>query len=324
MSDPAALPAREAVTACLACGSTQWADEVQVRAQMQPVDAPDERFNFVRCGSCGLVFLNPRVPAQGLGPYYTDAYLPYRGPDAWGRFAPLVAKGLRDTDRKRVSLVRRHAVLGPDTRVLDVGCGKPTFLEAAVSASGCQATGTDFSDSGWADDPARWRGMDLRVGDIHELDIQDTPQVVTMWHYLEHDYDPTRTLTRIHELVKGDPSARLFIEVPDHDSGTRLRHGDHWAGYHVPRHTALYTPATLRTLLERSGWEVGQTLKFGSLDPYVLEWMSRMEAQGIDWTTPMEPRFYDFLLRKAFWTLRRGPRGVGQGVMTAVARPRES
>ena len=311
----------ETVLSCLACGGGEFVHEVRVAAQMQPLDAPPESFDFVRCATCGLVFLNPRVPAEGLGPYYTDAYLPYRGPDAWGAFAPLVASGLRGTDRKRVALVRRHAGPGPGTRVLDVGCGKPSFLEALVEATGCDGVGTDFSDSGWADAPERWRRLELRVGDLHDLDFSDPVQVVTMWHYLEHDYAPGRTLDRVRELVGGDPAARLFIEVPDHDSGTRRRHGKRWAGYHAPRHAALYTPDTLRTLLEGRGWEVVEIFKHGSLDPYVLEWMSRMEASGIDWTTSMAPRFPRFLAGKVAWTLRHGARGAGEGIMTAVARP---
>ena len=43
-----------------------------------------------------------------------------------------MAAGIRSQDRKRVRLVRRHRPLGPGERVLDVGCGKPSFLAALV------------------------------------------------------------------------------------------------------------------------------------------------------------------------------------------------
>ena len=62
-------------------------------------------------------------------------------------------------------------------------------------------------------------------------------------------------------------------------------------------------------------------MRYGSLDPWVLEWMSRMEARGVDWTESMEPRFAEFLAGKVLWTARHGRRAAGQGVMTVVARP---
>ena len=311
---------REPVPHCLACQADGGTTEVEVRAQMMPRGAPEERFTFLRCPECGLVRLAPRVPARELGPYYTDGYLPYRGPEAWGPFAPLVALGLAAQDRKRVELVQRHAGVVGGTPVLDVGCGKPTFLEALVEKTGCAATGIDFSDSGWREAPDRWSGIDLVVGDIHELQLQVRAEVVTMWHYLEHDYDPVGTLRRLRELATG-PGARLFIEVPDHDSWTRQRHGACWAGYHAPRHTALYDPGSMTRLLQESGWAVVEILRHGSMDPYILHWMSRMEARGIDWSAGMAARFPGFLAGKVAWWGRFRGREDGLGVLTAVARP---
>ncbi|MEJ2540240.1 MAG: class I SAM-dependent methyltransferase [Gemmatimonadota bacterium] len=317
MTDPRSTDVggtREEVTACLACGGTRWRTEVEVRAQMHPEPEP---FTFVRCASCGLVFLNPRVPASELGRYYTDAYLPYRGPEAWGPFAPLVALELAATDRKRVRRVRRFAgTVGTGTRVLDVGCGRPSFLKRLVEATGAVGIGVDFSDAGWRDEPDRWRGLDLRVGGA-DVDLDAPVDVVTMWHYLEHDYRPRETLERVRGLA---PRGCLVVEVPDHDGWTRRRHGGWWAGYHAPRHTALYTPETLGTLLEQSGWRLERILTRGTLDPYVVHWMSRMERRGIDWSAGMASRFPGFLLGKV-WSAPRFALGRRAGIMTAVARP---
>ncbi len=314
-------PAREAVPRCLACDGTGRKPEATVRAQMMPRSARDEEFTFVRCTGCGLVFLDPRVPAAELGRYYTDAYLPYRGADAWGPFAGLVAAGIRSQDRKRVRLVLRHRPVGPGDRVLDVGCGKPSFLAAMLRETRCQAVGTDFSDSGWREDPRRWAGLDLRVGEINDLPMDDPADLITMWHYLEHDYAPAQTLARLRELAAG-PETRLVVEVPEHDSWTRRRHGAHWAGYHAPRHTAIYGPDSMTALLNRTGWEAVEVLRSGSVDPYVLHWMGRREARAADWTESMPRRFPGFLAGKVAWSVRFRGRDDGLGIMTAVARPR--
>lgn len=311
------LPAAgEAVGVCPACGAAERTPAVEVRTQMQ---SGDRSFTFVRCDECGLTYLHPRVAATALAAYYPDHYLPYRGPEAWGPFAPLVAGGVRAVDRRRVALLRRLVGLDEPCRVLDVGCGKPTFLEALVRDTGCLATGVDFADSGWRDSPGRWAELDLRVGELGDLAFEEPFDVVTMWHYLEHDYHPASTLTRVRRLVT--PDARLVIEVPDHEGTTRVRHGANWAGYHAPRHTALYDSRTIRTLLESSGWEVVSVVRSGSLDPYVLEWMSRMERRGIDWSRSLGGHFPGYLLGKLLWELRTRGRKEGHGVLTAVARP---
>ncbi|NNF37305.1 MAG: class I SAM-dependent methyltransferase [Gemmatimonadetes bacterium] len=314
----------------------------------------DERFSFVRCAACGLVYLDPRVPGPRLSRYYPADYLPYRGPEAWGRWRGLVAAGLRATDRRRVARVRRylrerdpsgrnprdsgsdgrHLREGGPARVLDVGCGRPTFLEALVRRSGCSGVGTDFSDEGWRDDPQRWAGLELHHGDLAELagalgadpppSLRGLFDVVTMWHYLEHDYSPRDTLSRVRDL--SGPETRLIIEVPDHGAWSRRRYGEYWAGYHTPRHTAIWDCSTMRLLLERSGWEVESIDTSGTLDPWVLVWMSRQERARRDWSQSMESRFPGFMLGRLFvWpALALGARlrgRGGDGFLTAIARP---
>lgn len=329
-------PPTEIVGRCLACGSPGGRPVVTTSAMMHPPGR--HRFEYVSCGACGLVRLDPRVPADELDAYYRDDYLPYRGPAAWGRWGHLVAKDLAATDAARVATLRRFADPGPDAVVWDVGCGKPTFLEALVRETGCRGVGTDFSDGGWrGEGEERFRELELHAAEVvpgaSDRGALSGPEVVapdhlgspadavTMWHYLEHEYHPRDMLERVAELSR--PGATLVVEVPDHDSWTRRRWGRHWAGYHTPRHTALYTPHTLAVLLEAAGWDVIHQEQRGTLDPYPLHWMSRMERRGIDWSAPMEPRFAGFVAGLlAFRARHLWRRGRGLGIQTAVARRR--
>ena len=69
--------------------------------------------------------------------------------------------------------------------------------------------------------------------------------LITLWHALEHDYVPLETLRRLRSVVR--PGGAIVVEVPNYDSLTRRLQGERWAGFHTPRHTAVYTPATLRS-----------------------------------------------------------------------------
>jgi len=280
----------EHLTSCLACGGAEFSSIQKTKAMMHPSDAD---FNFDQCKDCGLVFLNPRVTQEALSDYYSDWYLPYRGDAAWGKYGMLVATDQKKVDKKRVKTVRRYANINKDSVVLDLGCGKPDFLKLLRTEYGCRCIGIDFSDSGWAMRKSLYSGLELHVGEIGAVQDLPAPDVVTMWHYLEHDYDPGATLRALRTHCDSD--TKIIIEVPNFDSKTRRDFGAHWAGYHTPRHTALYTPETMKTLLENNGWSVVASYPHGTLDPYTLKWMSRMEQQGIDWSKDMEEEFWGYV-----------------------------
>ena len=314
-------------TPCLLCGGDDPVPVITTSAHMYNESA--EEFHFVRCADCGLIYLNPRVEPAQLGAYYPDYYLPYRGPAAWGRFAGIAETGLRITDRKRSRVAERalRRVAGETGRthlsLLDVGCGKPSFLAALRDRRpDLDLTGIDFSSSGWADDPEEWHGLNLmeREPASFEPAAGSRPDLITMWHYLEHDYAPRATLERMRDIAHGQ--TRLIIEVPDFNSLPRLFYGASWEGFHAPRHTAVYTRATLTEMLAAAGWEVEGYTTAGTLDIYALWWMSSMEKRNIDWSASLESRFPTFLfgriLASPLFTLGRL---VPLGVQLVTARP---
>jgi 2-polyprenyl-3-methyl-5-hydroxy-6-metoxy-1,4-benzoquinol methylase len=280
-----------------------------------------ERFQFRRCRGCDLIYLSPRVSPATLSRYYDESYLPHRGPAAWGRFAPLAAEGERRTDAARVRLARRAARLGEGTRALDVGCGRPSFLEALAHATGTRGTGIDISDAGWREDAGRWAaaGLDLRQGTVGDA-LPDGPfDLITLWHALEHDYEPLDTLRRLRSVAR--PGGVLLVEVPNYDSLTRRLQGEHWAGLHTPRHTAVYSRATLAAMLERAGWRVERQLRHGTLDPWVLWWLGRREHAGHPLDGNLERAFPGFMLGKlATLPLVLAQRWISLGLQVAIAR----
>jgi hypothetical protein len=201
-----------------------------------------------------------------------------------------------------------------------VGCGKPTFLSALHNEIPAQLIGLDFSDEGWRDEPEAYPGIDLRKGEIADLHGEAPVDVITMWHYLEHDYQPQMHLRQLLDIAHSE--TLLIVEVPNFDSYTRRKFGQHWAGYHTPRHTAFYSPHTIELMLKNSGWQVEQVLTYGTLDPYILHWMSRMEQQRIDWSASMESKFAGYvagmLLNVPVYKLHKW---FSLGFLTAVARP---
>ena len=290
------------------------------RSLAQMVAPPREWFSFVRCQGCGLIRLDPPVPAGQLARYYGDDYLPHRGPAAWGRYGPLVARSRRWEDGRKLRWARRAQRLHPGTRVLDFGCGLPTFLARVRDATGARCVGSDPNPGAWQPHDPRWTGLRLRHGELSELGPEGPFDLVTAWHVLEHDERPLETLARLRALTR--PGGALVVEVPDYSSLTRRLHGSCWAGWSTPRHAFAFTPATFRRLLESGGWRVRRLVRRGSLDPYVLWWLGRQEQRGRDLSGPLQSRFFPFLAGKvATAPLFALSRVVPMGVQLVIAEP---
>ena len=302
---------------CPICNATAIGSFIKTTAQMH---SNKKLFNFDQCAECKLVFLNPRVPLDQLKNYYTSHYLPYRGAKAWGKFEYLVESSQRMLDLKRVKRVRDAHIISSKSLILDVGCGKPSFLKACAQKLICQTMGIDFSDEGWKDQSAHFEELNLQVAEIKDLPSSLQPDVITMWHYLEHDYTPLENLRYLKSIAK--PSTTLIIEVPNFDSTSRKKYGKDWAGWHTPRHISMFSPDNVELLLQKSGWKVSKLLTYGTMNPYLLSWMSAMEQEGIKWDKNLEDEFWKFVLGMILFIPKKWmEKRSSLGIMTVTATP---
>jgi len=302
---------------CPVCNADSIGSFIETNAMMH---SSSELFNFDQCDECQLVFINPRVALDELKNYYTSHYLPYRGAKAWGKFENLVDNSQKKLDKRRVSRVTSTLQIKSESLILDVGCGNPTFLKACRDQLNCNTMGIDFTDEGWVDHLKDFKNIDLKVAEIKDLDGELKPDVITMWHYLEHDYEPLENLKHLKTLAK--PTTKLVIEIPNFDSESRKKFGKDWAGWHTPRHISLFSPENVELLLKKSGWKVTKLLTHGTMDPYLLYWMSRMEQKGIQWDKNMAEEFWAFVVRMILFTPKKWlQKNLSLGVMTIIAEP---
>lgn len=303
---------------CPICNASSIASFIKTTAQMH---SSKELFNFDQCANCQLVFLNPRVNLDNLKNYYTSYYLPYRGSEAWGKYSKLVEGSQKKLDLKRVKRVKEMCSVSPKSLILDVGCGNPSFLKACQQELNCKTLGIDFSDEGWKEQSTLFKGLDLQVAEIKDLSLNLKPDIITMWHYLEHDYTPLENLTYLKSIAK--PSTTLIIEIPNFDSISRKKYNENWAGWHTPRHTSLFSPDNIKLLLDKSGWNVSQLITYGTLNPYLLFWMSEIEQKGIQWNKNMENEFWDFVIGMLkFMPTKWNEKKLSLGIMTVIATPK--
>lgn len=275
--------------ACYGCGGESRRDFLT--AQDDLTGKPGT-FRFVTCLDCGLVYQCPRLHLSKIAAYYDDDYVSHRKRTDWGLLTPLYERAMSAHDRAKVALVRRHVELSARSEVLDVGSGSGTFLQRVRAETGARVTGVDFKDLShlpW------YRDVDFRRGLFYE---QDLPRggfdLVTLWHFLEHCYDPRRTLDTARDLLR-EGTGRLVIEVPRLDSVSFRLFRGRWPGLQAPQHTVLFTKEQLLRFVREAGLEVVEHLPYGAFPPYFYLFTGAAflyrRGRGLDLTKVVAPYF---------------------------------
>jgi len=271
---------------CPVCDCPERKPYVSTRALMHT--ANNEVYRFHQCASCESVYLTNPVNEDRLHVYYTENYLPYRGANAWGKYSRFVEGSQRKLDRKRVAAVQRTRPNSSTFKLLDIGCGNPSFLQLVSQKLNAKCTGIDFSDEGWKN--GEHSNLELVQTSLADYQPHEKFDVITLWHFLEHDYHLKQTADKLYECLK--PGGKVIIEVPDYQSWSARKQKEHWQGWHSPRHLTLFSPKSFQALFTPDRWSITKHQRYGTLDAFTLWWLGKMEQKQIDWTAPMENEFW--------------------------------
>ncbi len=246
---------------CYLCGSN---DSTEFLVGEEDLTGKEGRFLYVKCAKCGLVYQNPRLDIDGIKEFYDGEYIAHRKKKDWGFLTPLYEWAMNKLDRDKEKLVGKYVSLTENTRVLDVGCAVGTFLLHIDDKYRCKISGVDFKEG--LDYPGFDR-IDFHQGVFYEQNFPaGSIDLITMWHFFEHDYDPARSLETARKALTED--GKLIIEVPRLDSFTYRLFKEKWPGVQAPQHTALYTKKTLVDMVESNGFTVEEYLPYGAFPPY--------------------------------------------------------
>lgn len=213
-------------------------------------------FRYVRCRGCGLGYMNPQVVPDDVPQLYPGDYAPHSVQTLLARQTPGSAiKRLKARVARWITNdpLDGSLKLGPESRVLDVGCGAGEFLHRVHGATGAHVFGIDFSPNAQASATENF-SIPVFVGTIEDYFNEQPFDLITAWWLLEHVSDPRSFFASVGRLLK--PGGRFLFSVPNFASLNARLFGDKWYHLDCPRHLFLYTPQSLRRLLGEAGFRV--------------------------------------------------------------------
>jgi 2-polyprenyl-3-methyl-5-hydroxy-6-metoxy-1,4-benzoquinol methylase len=252
---------------CRVCKSTSLSLYLQVKDHF----LSKENFQLLKCDECHTLMTTPVPASNEIARYYqSEAYVSHSDTQkGLVNFAYQQVKKI--TLNQKMSLVRNCM---PDQKsLLDFGCGTGDF------ANHCRINGIDTT--GIEPDPdARKRAADkgVNVGDLDMLKtIKKTFGVISLWHVLEHTYDPVKTILDLKKLLV--PRGTIIIAVPNYLSHDAQRYREFWAAYDVPRHLFHFSQKSIAKLAEQTGLTLEKVLPM-KFDAFYVSIISERYKNG--------------------------------------------
>ncbi len=220
-----------------------------------------EKFGIKACDSCGFKITENIEDEDNIGKYYeSENYISHSN----------TTKGLVNSvyhSVRKYMLRRKRKLVEKSTKlktgkILDVGTGTGFFLNE-MKLKGWQVTGTEKSQDAREFSKKEF-GLDtLETEELFKLK-NESFDVITLWHVLEHIHRINENMQKFKELLM--PSGKLIIAVPNHTSYDARHYKEFWAAWDVPRHIWHFSPEQMKQLGEKHGLKLAglQTMPFDS------------------------------------------------------------
>ncbi|NLJ71754.1 MAG: class I SAM-dependent methyltransferase [Syntrophomonadaceae bacterium] len=194
--------------------------------------------NVHQCNDCYALYMNPNYTQLGFEHLFSLASCSYGSFDFDFRV------------NEEIEWLKQRDLLKPNIHVLDVGCYKGDFLNYLPGYTRC--TGVDIDKT--AIDMAQSRygssRMNFICADFESFQLTDFPDLITMFHVLEHLPNPLNVLTKLRELA--DKNTQLVIEVPIIENGFT----NDINGFFSVQHMTHFSRNSLRNITQIAGWRI--------------------------------------------------------------------
>ncbi len=224
-------------------------------------------FSLYKCKRCKSIFLNPSPSNSELKKYYpSKKYYSLKKIDTNSKklkIKMLLYKTYFDKKNKNFLLkaglfplkfMSRGTNIKPGLKLLDIGSGSGQFLYE-MKALGLDVGGIEPGDFS-AEENKRYSLNIKKLDLIKSRYPQNSFDIITMNHVLEHTNNPHEVIMEIKRILK--KKGVLIIGVPNSNSLAYKIFRKNWHQLDVPRHLINYSDKNLKFLLENYGFKISK------------------------------------------------------------------
>lgn len=227
----------ETLLTCPICGKRQ------VEIVLTQPDGYIPILQLNRCQGCQMVYLSPRLTP--------DSTMVVEDESEVYVFSMEVAESHIANAWSGIIRWLQSYVTSPTRRLLDIGCNRGLLLESAKRI-GWEVTGVEISSES-ANRARNDYGLTV-YSSLSELAPDQTFDLVTAWHVLEHTHDPLGFLSiAASRLCHGGV---LAIQVPSFDFVDEFRARNQSGSILCTVHNFYFTEKTLRMLLSKTKLDI--------------------------------------------------------------------
>jgi SAM-dependent methyltransferase len=200
------------------------------------VEPKRARIQEVQCNNCHAIYLNPCYSTTGFQYLFAEAGQSYGSTE--GR------------PQEQIGWLSSRGFLDKGKVFLDAGCYEGRFL--SVLPEDVRRIGVDIDRLAIERGQKRYGadGLELIHGSFESFQSPVAPDVISMFHVLEHLADPYAVLSHLRSIAHD--KTRLVIEVPviEHGNTNDIN------GFFSVQHMTHFSHHSLGQLVNRAGWEV--------------------------------------------------------------------
>jgi 2-polyprenyl-3-methyl-5-hydroxy-6-metoxy-1,4-benzoquinol methylase len=242
---------KDLTTAPVTCGFCGTAADTRRFARR--IARGEGSYDVFFCSRCRIGSTVPFPSPEVLSRLYASGS--YRSADGT-RFHPVLESLVRHFTAGKTRRIRR--LHGSRGAVLDIGCGRGLLLDL-MKQDGWRVTGVEFND-----DTASYARTVYALNVISPQEMMALPDescdVITLYHVLEHLPDPTAVLRTCRRLLA--PRGLLVIAVPNLSSLQARLGRAKWFHLDVPCHLHHFTFSGLRQLLLANSLTIHEVQQF--------------------------------------------------------------
>jgi 2-polyprenyl-3-methyl-5-hydroxy-6-metoxy-1,4-benzoquinol methylase len=253
---------------CPICNATERSDYLKV----EDFSTSQEEFTISQCKSCGFLFTNPIPDENEIDKYYDNPNYISHTNSSTGLFGSVYQFLRKRALRKKLGWIEAHM---PSGTLVDYGSGTGEFINHCM-ANGWRAHGYEISES--ARNMAKTNyDIDVRHPNAFS-DLEDqSVDVISLWHVLEHLPDLKHTIERMSQKLK--VGGLLVLALPNPESWDAQKYGRYWAAWDVPIHFYHFKKQDIKRLAEQTGLSIVDVINM-PFDAYYVSLLSEEYKTG--------------------------------------------